>query len=277
VTEPTGNTRFIPGKYVFIRIALNDGGTGTAAATYLTTSDSVRVVKLDTTATDSTGTGIRSTTPLNAKQFVFLYDNTTGSNRPISGTFIESDGTDNTVANSYTSFYAASVNAVSGAFGSIIPNNLASGIQRVEIRSLTDATIINSATDADGLWPSGANTVNVKGGTTEVILDATTDLKFIPSSISNGKMLAAGFSLEQNYPNPFNPATTIYFTLSHDEHVTIDVYDVNGQKVSTLINDTRGTGTHSVVFNAADLPSGIYYYRITAGAFMQTRSMVLLR
>lgn len=59
---------------------------------------------------------------------------------------------------------------------SIIPNNLITGIQKVEVVSLADATAANSATDADGVWPSGANTVNVTGGTTEVVLDATTDL-----------------------------------------------------------------------------------------------------
>ena len=277
VSEPTGNARFIPGKYVFMRIALNDGGTGTTAVTYLTTSDSVRVIKLDATASDSTGTGIRSTTPLTAKQFVFLYDNTEGSNRPISGTFVESEGTDNTTTNSYASFYATSVNAVSGAFGSIIPNNLTGGIQRVEVRSLTDGTIANYATDADGVWPSGANTVNVIGGTTEIVLDATTDLGFIASSVKTANIIPAGFSLSQNFPNPFNPTTNISYTLANENHVTIDVFDAKGQKISTLVNDLKSAGTHSAIFNASNLPSGIYYYTITAGSFTETRRMVLLK
>lgn len=75
IGEPTGNARFVPGNYVFARIALNDGAGGTAVATRLTTIDSVRVVKLDGAVTDSTGTGLQCTSFASPKNFVFVYDN----------------------------------------------------------------------------------------------------------------------------------------------------------------------------------------------------------
>lgn len=277
VSEPTGNARFIPGKYVFMRIALNDGSTGTTAVTYLTTSDSVRVVKPDAAASDSTGTGVRSTTPLSAKQFVFLYDNTAGTGRPISGAFIESDGTDNTTANSYASFYATSVNAVSGAFGTLIPNNLVSGVQRVEVRSLTDATITNSATDADGIWPSGANTVNATGGTTEVVLDATTDLGFLASGVKSLSNAATTFALKQNYPNPFNPSTVISYSIKGNEHVSLVIYNILGKEVASLVNEYKTAGAYKIEFNGASLPSGIYFYKLSTAKYTEVKKMTLLK
>jgi hypothetical protein len=197
ITEPTGNDRFLPGKFVFMRIAVNDGGTGTEVATRITTSDSVRVVKLSPGATDSTGTGLRSTTFANSKDFVFTYDNTAGTGRPISGTFIENDGTDNSAANLYSAFYANSVEDVRGAYGMVLPNLLPLGVRRVERRSLATGAVVTSATDADGLWPSGAQTVNPVGGPTPVVLSGT-DVNYLtvglalsPSSLSFGDVLAS--------------------------------------------------------------------------------------
>ena len=117
ITEPTGNKRFVPGRYVFMRITLNDGAGGTTAVTRLTASDSVQVVKLDPALTDSTGTGLRCTTAASPKDFIFVYGDTGGTGRPLSGSFIESDGTDNSATNSYAAFYSNNVDGVNGAFG----------------------------------------------------------------------------------------------------------------------------------------------------------------
>ena len=153
-----------------MRMTLNDGAGGTTAALLLTTADSVRVVKLDPAASDSTGTGLRCTSAANPKDFVFAYDDTAGTGRPVSGSFVESDGTDNSTANNYAAFYSNSVNGISGAFGMVLPNMLSNGIRRIEQRSLANGAVVVAATDADGIWPSGANTVNPSGGTTEIIL-----------------------------------------------------------------------------------------------------------
>jgi len=85
------------------------------------------------------------------------------------------------------------------------------------------------------------------------------------------------FSLSQNYPNPFNPSTTINFTLLATANVTLKVYDVLGEEIDVLVSEAKPAGMYSVEFNATDLPSGIYFYRINAGAYTVTKKMVLLR
>jgi hypothetical protein len=85
------------------------------------------------------------------------------------------------------------------------------------------------------------------------------------------------FILNQNYPNPFNPSTTISFGIPVREKVQILVYDVLGREVSTLVNEEKPAGEHSVSFDAAGLASGMYYYRIRAGEFSETRKMLLIK
>ena len=85
------------------------------------------------------------------------------------------------------------------------------------------------------------------------------------------------FSLSQNYPNPFNPSTNIPFQLSEASKVEISVYSILGQKVATIVNELYPAGAHSIQWNAQDLASGVYIYRMQAGGFTQTRKFVLLK
>ena len=85
------------------------------------------------------------------------------------------------------------------------------------------------------------------------------------------------FSLSQNYPNPFNPTTTIRFLVPQLLHVTLKVFDVLGREVATLVDGELNPGEHSVVFNAKDLPSGVYFYRLITTAFTQTKSMEVIK
>ncbi|MFN3562436.1 MAG: T9SS type A sorting domain-containing protein, partial [Chloroherpetonaceae bacterium] len=85
------------------------------------------------------------------------------------------------------------------------------------------------------------------------------------------------FSLAQNYPNPFNPITMIRYELPERADVTLKVYDVLGREVATLVNAAQGQGSYQVPFNAANLASGIYFYRLKAGSFMQTKKMLLVK
>jgi hypothetical protein len=89
--------------------------------------------------------------------------------------------------------------------------------------------------------------------------------------------VAREFRLEQNYPNPFNPSTTIRFSIPTTENVQLDVFDVLGRKVATILNQRLTAGTYTVQFNASQLSSGMYFYRINAGNFRQTMKMMLVK
>jgi uncharacterized protein (DUF1501 family) len=88
--------------------------------------------------------------------------------------------------------------------------------------------------------------------------------------------LPGSVGLRQNYPNPFNPSTRIGFT-SGGGHIQIKVFDPLGREIRTLVDGDFGTGDHSVVFDAADLPAGTYYYRLQSGDFQQVKAMTILR
>lgn len=85
------------------------------------------------------------------------------------------------------------------------------------------------------------------------------------------------YQLAANYPNPFNPTTTLQYTLAEPTHVTLTVFDLVGREVARPVDRPEASGTHSVVFEAADLPSGIYLYRLEAGTTSQARTMTLLK
>jgi hypothetical protein len=85
------------------------------------------------------------------------------------------------------------------------------------------------------------------------------------------------FSLGQNYPNPFNPSTTIKFDLAKSEFTELSVYDETGKLITTIINENLERGSYSVNWNAYGLPSGVYFYRLKADSFSETRKMILLK
>ena len=85
------------------------------------------------------------------------------------------------------------------------------------------------------------------------------------------------FALSQNYPNPFNPSTSIGFRVSEFGFVSLKVYDVLGREVTTLVNEELSTGTYNYNFDASKLTSGIYFYKISAGNFVETKKMILIK
>jgi hypothetical protein len=110
---------------------------------------------------------------------------------------------------------------------------------------------------------------------------------FVLSVKGSDDMVPKEFSLEQNYPNPFNPSTTIRYELPRPSQVTLTVYDILGREVSVLVNERRDAGVHEVKFSAkggsasggdaAGLASGVYFYRLTAGSYVETKKLLLVR
>ncbi|MDH3269120.1 MAG: T9SS type A sorting domain-containing protein, partial [Ignavibacteria bacterium] len=84
-------------------------------------------------------------------------------------------------------------------------------------------------------------------------------------------------SLFQNFPNPFNPATTVKYQIPEFSFVTLKVYDVLGSEIVTLVNNGKPAGSYEVEFNATTLPSGVYFYRLQSGSFVETKKMILLK
>ena len=106
--------------------------------------------------------------------------------------------------------------------------------------------------------------------------EASDPVKF--TSLESGSRLPEAFALEQNYPNPFNPSTTIRFAMPEAGSVTLSVFNISGQKVAELLKDeNRPAGWHQVSFDAGNISSGIYFYRLTSEQASFTRKMILMK
>jgi len=92
-----------------------------------------------------------------------------------------------------------------------------------------------------------------------------------------GELQPIVYDLEQNYPNPFNPSTVIKYSIPEVSKVVLKLYNLLGEEVAILVNEEKIVGYYKVEFNAANLPSGVYFYRIQAGSFVETKKMILLR
>jgi hypothetical protein len=148
----------------------------------------------------------------------------------------------------------------------------ADGTYRIRTVQGTNKRFVFSATGyrADTLTlsvPENGDSIQVD----VALLNATSS---VPSSNAPSE-----FRLNQNYPNPFNPTTTLTYQLPKASDVRLEVFDVVGRKVATLVSAKQGAGTHSVSFNASEfsLTSGVYFYRLSAGGRTETKRMTLLK
>ena len=91
------------------------------------------------------------------------------------------------------------------------------------------------------------------------------------------KKFPAEYDVEQNYPNPFNPTTVISYQIAVSRHVTVKMFDILGREVATLVNEEKPPGSYSVQWNAPNMPSGVYFYRLTAGSFSQAKKLLLIK
>jgi hypothetical protein len=117
----------------------------------------------------------------------------------------------------------------------------------------------------------GQNTVLTSGFLSGTLTSGPVD------GVSDQPKVPKAFLLHQNYPNPFNPTTTIRFELPHASKVSLKVYNVLGQEAVTLIDEDKSAGVYEVRFNAVNLSSGMYVYRIHAGDFVATKALMLLK
>lgn len=98
-----------------------------------------------------------------------------------------------------------------------------------------------------------------------------------PNSVDDNGLSVDNYALAQNYPNPFNPTTNISYSIKESGFVSLKVYDVLGREVATLVNENQAAGVYTVPFNASNLSSGMYLYRLESGSFVKVNKMMLLK
>ena len=245
-----------PGTVLFPTITLAaDATPGTVTRRAL--NQSMTLLGFASGAGTNNGTLLTGSSSATPKNLVFTYDNAAGTGRPLSGALVENagvvTGTTQTGANSYT------YNTANGSYTAVVPNTLASGIRRVEERSVVTGGVLNCATDTDGTWASGAATVNPTGGITPVVLTATdTPLNAGCSLVSAVAASNAmpGLSIS---PNPATDRLTV--ALPTAGAATVALRDIAGRVVlapAALAADKQ-------VLLPATLAKGVYLLEVRQG------------
>ncbi len=121
--------------------------------------------------------------------------------------------------------------------------------------------------DSNTGWAVGANGTILKTTNGGVSLVEEEEIDEIPTD----------YSLSNNFPNPFNPSTKIRYSVPQTSNVMIKVFDILGKEIETLVNEEKPIGTYEITWSAGNLPSGIYFYRLQAGSFVETKKMVLMK
>jgi hypothetical protein len=155
----------------------------------------------------------------------------------------------------------------------IYNNYLEFGGVGADLYSFSDSIISVIVDTFTVLNPDSSHAYPINKFTFDILNDTTG----IAAEIENEILTPLLFNLKQNYPNPFNPSTTIKYTLLKSEKIKIEVFNLLGQKIETLINKLMPAGSHEVEFTAKDLPSGVYLYRIETGEFQEVRKMILMK
>jgi hypothetical protein len=185
-------------------------------------------------------------------------------------------------------------------FGSNGPGNIGNGndliggnprVAELEFLNSINLSTFGNPTTSNGPW-NVENLQNIRDKTYPFIIRATAGLLFwfavetmIISKIEDKLSLPTIFYLEQNYPNPFNPTTCIQYAISSKQFVSLNVYDVLGNKIATLVNEEKPAGSYEVEFSSGliyqtiggPLPSGVYFYQLKTDGFIETKKMILLR
>jgi hypothetical protein len=149
-----------------------------------------------------------------------------------------------------------------------------------EIQSTMNQTLNGNESGLVGYWKFDEGTGSTTADQTSNGNDGTiSGAIWVPgiSSVKDEVVFPKIYSISQNYPNPFNPSTTIQFQVPNFSFVNLKVYDVLGNEVATLVNEEKAAGSYEVSVNAKGLSSGIYFYTINAGNFIETKKMILLK
>jgi subtilisin family serine protease len=109
------------------------------------------------------------------------------------------------------------------------------------------------------------------------IIDALAAINFLSAPDTGDNRKPNAYILEQNYPNPFNPYTIIRFFVPQEGFVSLEVFNILGEEIQVLVSGVKIAGIHEVRFDGSELPSGVYYYKISAGSFLETKKMVLVK
>jgi hypothetical protein len=270
--EPTANARFAPGNYIHIRIVTNNGTSGNTTQTnYLTVTDSTKTTTYGSASNQ--GTGIWGHSAAADRNFAVLYDNTSGSGRPLSVAIIENDGIafrNATTPTNYPLYYRNNVDTISGAWGTIIPNNLANGVRRIENRKLSDGTLFYANTSSNGVWPTGSvNTVNPSGGYTAIRIDSA-DAPLVPPS-PRFQFKTTSYTVGENAGSV---NVIVKYTNPASSNTTVDV-DVKSSSTATSGSDYTFTPV-TLTFAPADTEKTVTV-NITDDALTENSETIVLR
>ncbi|MDR3666116.1 MAG: T9SS type A sorting domain-containing protein, partial [Ignavibacteriaceae bacterium] len=128
--------------------------------------------------------------------------------------------------------------------------------------------------------PNGAWRFIISSGYSSSGPTAITDIYFNNNNVTSVKSeqtTVSSYRLEQNYPNPFNPSTIIRYSIPQDGYVKLSVYNILGKEVSTLVNNWQRSGSYSVMFNARNLSSSVYFYKLESGTFSSVKKLILIK
>ncbi|HEY6436008.1 MAG TPA: T9SS type A sorting domain-containing protein, partial [Ignavibacteriaceae bacterium] len=164
-------------------------------------------------------------------------------------------------------------------------NNFITGLSGAEgVAFLSNGNILigNAATSSVKMFDSSGNYIEdfIWSGAGNLITpNAIVIRETNPSSVSGDENYSNlnNFVLEQNYPNPFNPTTNIRFRIADHGFATLNVYNILGNEIAILVGEELAAGEHEITFDASNLPSGIYFYQLKVGSFVQTNKMTLLK
>jgi hypothetical protein len=204
----------------------------------------------------------------------------------------ESDAANQTYANNYESNLKnliqniradvgkPSLSVVLGRIGAQLPSpyDFKETVRTAQLKVAEDDALVSWVSIDD--QPLDTDDIHLLADGVKVLGErmANAWLNLSPTNIENPENeIPSEISLSQNYPNPFNPTTTIRFGISETSNVRLDVFNILGQRVATLVNEPKTAGWHSIPFDASALPTGIYMYQITTNSSRQVKKMTLIK